>query len=104
MVLWRVHGTAQDRVHPADLVHGETDQRPSLVVVGWSWLPRAGPDGCPQAGCCPISRGVAVTGPAVAGHAVRRAAGGGDREPGMGAHGQGDVPVPGSVLSDLVVV
>jgi hypothetical protein len=104
MVIWRVRGTAQDRVHPADLVHGEVDQRPLVSAAGRlvtvaSWRSGRLPAGPPP----PLSR-VAVIGPAAAGHAGRRVASSGDREPGAGAQGQSDVPVPGSVLSDLVVV
>lgn len=50
----------------------------------------------------PLSHGASVTGSAAVLAGWRVA--GGDRQPCAGAHGRGDVPVPGSVLSDLVVV
>jgi hypothetical protein len=61
---------------------------------------------------CPQESGPLFTGVAASGRAgrerVRRSGrphcAGGDGEEGVREHGQGDVPVPGAVLADLVMV
>jgi len=62
---------------------------------------------CPQ-GSGPLFSGLAAVVPAGRGQLRRQRAGprgaGGDGKEGVGEHGQGDVPVPGAVLADLVVV
>ncbi len=94
--IWRASGGSRLTVRP--IIAG-----PSRSVTGRIRLNRAAPESCPQ-GVGPLSSPATITGPA--GHRFwRRAArAGGNGEPGVRAHGQSDVPVPGRSLADLVVV
>jgi hypothetical protein len=60
-----------------------------------------GPGSCPQA-AGPLSNPAALAGLVAGPHPGRP--GRGDGEPGLGSEREGDVPVPGDVLADLIVI